>query len=147
MAGIVGLVCALQLATEDRISRNATVTRLRDRVLRGVLDGIAGVQLTGHPEQRLPNNASFCFAGVSGESLLLALDQQRVMVSTGSACPSGSLEPSHVLLATGLSSSLAAGSLRITLGHENTDAEIDRLLAMLPAIAERLRSAEAPVVT
>jgi cysteine desulfurase len=147
VAGIVGLVRALQLATEERISRNATVSRLRDRVLHGVLDGITGVHLTGHPEQRLPNNASFCFDGVSGESLLLALDRQRVMVSTGSACTSGALEPSHVLLATGLSPSLAAGSLRITLGHENTDAEIDRLLDLLPAIAERLRSAEAPVVT
>jgi cysteine desulfurase len=139
VAGLVGLAAALGLAQSTRESRNAHVRRLRDRIIEGVLSTVPGAVLTGHPEDRLPGLASFCFAGVDGESLLLALDHHGIMASTGSACTSGSLEPSHVLLALGLDPSLARGSLRLSLGHGNTEAEVDRLLTRLPGLLEGLR--------
>lgn len=141
VAGIVGFAAALQLAEAERDGRNAHVARLRNRLVDGVLCSVAGARLNGHPTHRLPNNASFCFEGVSGESLLLALDQHGVMASTGSACTSGSLEPSHVLLALGVPPRLASGSLRISLGKDNTDEDIDRLLTLLPDLVAKLRSA------
>jgi cysteine desulfurase len=139
VAGIVGLAIALELAQSDREARNAHVAALRDRLIEETLRAVPGAFLTGHPSQRLPNLASFCFEGVNGESLMLALDHHGVMASTGSACTSGSLEPSHVLLALGLDAKLAAGSLRLSLGRGNTDAEVDRLLALLPDLIRRLR--------
>ncbi|MBX6770654.1 MAG: cysteine desulfurase NifS [Chloroflexi bacterium] len=142
VAAIVGLAAALRFAQDERAEHAAHVSRLRDRVIREVLAQVPGARLTGHPRHRLPNNASFCFEGISGESLLLALDQEGIMASTGSACTSGSLEPSHVLLAMGLPAPLAAGSLRITLGRSNTDEDVDRLLAVLPVTIARLRSLE-----
>lgn len=143
VAGIVGFATALRLANAEREQRVRHVRRLRDRLIEGVLDSVPGVHLTGHPLQRLPNNASFTFEGVSGESLLLALDQEGVMASTGSACTSGSLEPSHVLLAMGLDPRAASGSLRLTLGADNSDAEVDRFLQLLPPLVSRLRDIEA----
>lgn len=142
VAGIVGFATALRLAFDERDSRDRRIAALRDRLIAGVLQTIPGAQLNGHPTRRLPNNASFCFEGVSGESLLLALDQQGIMASTGSACTSGSLEPSHVLLALGRPAALAAGSLRITLGKDNTDDEVERFLGLLPGLIDRLRSIE-----
>ncbi|HVC33448.1 MAG TPA: cysteine desulfurase family protein [Chloroflexota bacterium] len=139
VAGIVGFAHALRLAQAERDSRYRHLAGLRDRLIDGVLSAIPGARLTGHPARRLPNNASFCLEGVSGESLLLSLDQHGIMASTGSACTSGSLEPSHVLLALGLSPRLAAGSLRISLGKDNTETEVKRFLDLLPNLVARLR--------
>ncbi len=139
VAGIVGFAEAFRLAREELNERVRHVTSLRDRIIRGILDHIPDAYLTGHSVDRLPNLASFCFAGVSGESLLLALDLRGIMVSTGSACTSGSLDPSHVLLALNLPVELTQGSLRISLGHRNTGEEVDRLLATLPPVIKSLR--------
>ena len=138
--GIVGFAAALKLAYDRLEENNAHVRRLRDRIVAGVLASVDRAVLTGHPTERLPNNASFCFEGVEGESVLLSLDQQGIMASSGSACTSASLEPSHVLLAMGLPPELAHGSLRITTGLDNTDEQIDRLLAVLPETISRLRA-------
>ena len=142
VAGIVGFASALALAQAERDANNRHTRRLRDRLISRLTATIPGIRLTGHPERRLPNNASFVIDGVSGESLLLALDRQNIWASTGSACTSGSLEPSHVLLAMGLPPRLAAGSLRLTLGKDNTDADVDRVLAILPTLVEQLRGIE-----
>ena len=139
VAGIVGLAEALRLAQEEQSERVHRVTALRDRTIAGILTAIPDSYLTGHPRERLPNLASFCFAGVSGESLLLALDQRGIMVSTGSACTSGSLDPSHVLLALKLPVDLANGSLRISFGYENTAAEVEKVLTILPPLIRSLR--------
>ena len=138
--GIVGFAAALKLAYDRLEENNAHVRRLRDRIVAGVLASVDRAVLTGHPTERLPNNASFCVEGVEGESVLLSLDQQGIMASSGSACTSASLEPSHVLLAMGLPPELAHGSLRITTGLDNTDEQIDRLLAVLPETISRLRA-------
>jgi cysteine desulfurase len=114
------------------------VSALRDRLIRGVLQ-IPGARLTGSPENRLPGNASFVFEGVEGEALVFLLDQNGICASSGSACSAGALEPSHVLLAMGLSEKLARGSLRLTLGADNTGADVDSLLNLLPEIISRLR--------
>jgi cysteine desulfurase len=139
VAGIVGLATALRLAREEQADRIRHAQTLRDRLVEGVLAAVPSATLTGHPSRRLPNLASFCFPGVDGESLLLALDQHGVMASTGSACTSGSLEPSHVLLALGLSPDLARGSLRLSLGTGNTPEEIERLVALVPSLVDKLR--------
>jgi len=139
VSGIVGLGEAARLAREEMSREIAHTTALRQRLIEGVLDRVPGVELTGHPELRLPNNASFCVRGADGESLLLNLDQEGFAVSTGSACTSGSLEPSHVLLALGLPPDLAKGSLRVSLGRGSTPEEVDRFLDVFPAIVERLR--------
>jgi cysteine desulfurase len=142
VAGIVGFAEAFRLARTERDERVHRVTAMRNRIIAGVLQTIPGAHLTGHPVDRLPNLASFCFERISGESLLLALDQRGIMASSGSACTSGSLDPSHVLLALDLPAGLAQGSLRISLGQLNTNEEIDRLLASLPPIVETLRQTE-----
>ncbi len=135
-AGIVGLATALRLAYADLPAANVHLQGLRDRLIAGVLGSIPRCELTGHPTQRLPNNASFAFHHVEGESILLSLDMKGIFASSGSACTSGALEPSHVIAALGLPPELARGSLRLTVGRENTPAEIDRVLAELtPAIA------------
>ncbi len=137
---IVGLATALRLAAEELPSSTARLSALRDRLIAGVLQRIPGARLTGHPTERLPNNASFAFEGVEGESLLLSLDQMGICASTGSACTSGSLEASHVLKAMGIPVSLAQGSLRLSLGKSNDEDQIDRTLEALPGAVERLRS-------
>lgn len=138
VAGIVGTSVALELAQKEREKLSKKVTRLRDYLIKGVLK-IKGVVLTGHPEKRLPDIASFCFKGVEGEALLLSLDDKGIGVSSGSACTSGTLEPSHVLLACGISPALAHGSLRFSLGRGTTKEDIDYVLKVLPGIVRRLR--------
>src|SRR5579872_3290400 len=138
VAGIVGAATALRLAYDELPQVTPRITALRDRLIDGLLT-IPGSFLTGHPTNRLPNNASFCFEGVEGESILLNLDLLGIAASTGSACTSGSVDPSHVLLAMGIPPELAHGSLRLTLGKSNTDADVDAILAAVPAIVEKLR--------
>lgn len=138
--GIVGMAKALELAHLHREENNRKLVALRDWLISGVLERIEGAYLTGHPTQRLSNSASFVISGVTGEGLLLGLDLEGTAASSGSACTSGTLEPSPVLLALGLDSELATGSLRLTLGPENTEEEIERVLSVLPGIVERLRS-------
>lgn len=137
--GAVGAAVALERAQANRVTESARLTALRDRLISGLLQ-IPDTQLTGHPERRLPNNASFAFAGVEGESLLLNLDLIGVAASSGSACTTGSVEPSHVLMAMGVTEGGARGHLRLTLGHSSDDGDVDFVLEHLPAIVERLRA-------
>ena len=139
IAGIVGLSLALELANAGREEASAHCAALRDRIIREVTDAIPDTRLNGHPTRRLPNNINFSFEGVEGESILLGLDMAGVAASSGSACSSGSLEPSHVLLALGQTAELARSSLRITLGKENTGEEVDYLLGVLTDLVGRLR--------
>jgi cysteine desulfurase len=140
VAGIVGLAAALRIALRDMEQNTAHLTALRDRLIEGVLDRIPGTVLTGHPVMRLPHHASFLFEGVEGESLLLQLDMDGIAASSGSACTSGSLEASHVILALGYPRERALGSLRLSLGKGNTDADVDLVLERLPAMVSRLRA-------
>jgi len=139
VAGIVGMAEALKMALNDMEARNTRIAELRDRLIQGVFNHIDHVRLNGHPARRLPGNSSFCFQYIEGESLLLNLDLQGIAGSSGSACTSGSLEPSHVLLALGLSHEIAHGSLRLTLGSATTNEDIDHVLAVLPGIVAKLR--------
>lgn len=143
VAGIVGFAAALQGAEERRSSYAAHCTALRDRLIDEIMQQIPHTRINGHRTQRLPNNANLSFAYAEGESLLLLLDQAGICASSGSACTSGSLEPSHVLMALGLTVDEAHGSVRFTLGKDTTSADIDRLLAVLPSMIERLRSISA----
>jgi len=136
---IVGLATALRLAYKEREEANTRIARLRDKLISEVLARIPDSQLSGHPTQRLPNSASFLFKYIEGESILLNLDQMGVAASSGSACTSGSLEPSHVLTAMGFSHEVAHGSLRLSLGKENTEEDIDYVLQILPGIVDKLR--------
>jgi len=140
VAGIVGLATALKLAQGHREENNRKLIALRDRLIDGILSSIPDTQLTGHPKERLPNSASFTINYVEGEGLLLGLDMMGIAASSGSACTSASLEPSHVLLAMGIPPEVAHGSLRLTLGHENSEEDVDYLLEILPGIVKRLRS-------
>ena len=140
VAGIVGLAKALELAVSEMNDEAGRVSQLRDRLIRGVMDRITHVRLNGHPTRRLPGNASFCFEFIEGESLLLNLDMLGVCGSSGSACTSGSLEPSHVLLAMGIPHEVAHGSLRLTLGRYNTEEDVDYVLEHLPGIVAKLRA-------
>jgi len=143
VAGIVGLGVAMRLAAERRASEAERQTRLRDRLVEGIVERVPGALLTGHPTQRLPNNASFCFPGTQGEALVVALDLEGFAVSSGSACTSGNTEPSHVILALGVEREVAQGSLRLTVGRDTTEADVDALLEALPPIVARLRSISA----
>jgi len=147
VAYIVGMARALELADAESAPRVAHVSRLRDRLIDGVPARIAGVRLTGHPTQRMPNSASFTIAGADGESLLLNLDQEGICASSGSACTSGTLEVSHVLRALRLPEGEARGSLRLTTGVRTTDADVDRLLEVLPGIVERVREVTPSLVS
>jgi len=138
--GIVGLGEAARLAGQDMEWEIEHTSNLRDRLIEGVLETVPDAILTGHPTQRLPNNASFCVRYIEGESMLLNLDFEGIAASSGSACTSGSLEASHVLLALGLPHDLAHGSLRLSVGRGNTPTEVDRLLQVFPPIVERLRA-------
>ncbi|HSO93912.1 MAG TPA: cysteine desulfurase family protein [Candidatus Dormibacteraeota bacterium] len=140
VAGIVGLAKALSVAHRDLAKNTEHLTRLRDRLIEGVLDRIPQAELTGHPVHRLPHHASFLFQRVEGESLLLQLDMVGIAASSGSACTSGSLEPSHVILALGYPSERALGSLRLSVGKGNSDQDVDLLLDQLPAMVARLRT-------
>lgn len=137
--GVVGAAEALRLAQAERHMEAPRLTALRDRLIAGVLR-LPETRLTGHHIERLPNNASFAIAGVEGESLLLNLDLIGVAASSGSACSSGSVEPSHVMTAMGFSAQEARGHLRLTLGHSTTEGDVDYVLEHLPQIVERLRA-------
>ena len=139
VAGIIGLSVALELADSERGAVGDHCRSLRDRIIAEITRVIPDSILNGHPEARLPNNVNFSFDGVEGESILLGLDLQGIAASSGSACSSGSLEPSHVLLALGQTAETARGSLRITLGKHNTAAEVDRLLEVLINLIGDLR--------
>ena len=137
--GIVGFGKAAELAFADMDKRIAYETKLRDHLIERVLNEIPYARLNGEREKRLPNNANFCFRFIEGESMLILLDQQKICASSGSACTSGSLDPSHVLLAIGLPHEIAHGSLRITLSEKTTKDEIDFTVDRLKEIIERLR--------
>ncbi len=136
VAGIVGFGKAVEIASKEDVEH---MRKLRDRIISRVLNEIEGVRLNGHPKLRLCNNANFSFKGIEGESLVYRLDDHGIMCSTGSACSSGSLEPSHVLLAIGLKPEEAHGSLRMTTGRENTIEEIDYAIDVLKREVEELR--------
>lgn len=140
VAGIVGLGAAIERASQNREAETARLTALRDKLISGLLERIPECRLNGHPEKRLPNNCNVSIRYVEGESLLLRMDFAGVAASSGSACTSGSLDPSHVLLAIGLPHEIAHGSLRLTLGVDNTEADVDYVLEALPHIAETLRA-------
>ena len=137
--GIVGLSVALQAADAQREENSRHCAALRDRIVEQVLERVPGAKLNGHSTLRLPNNANFSFSGIEGEPILLGLDMAGIAASSGSACSSGSLEPSHVLLALGQSAEVARGSLRLTLGKDNTEEQVDYLLEVLPDLIDRLR--------
>ena len=115
------------------------ITMLRDKLIKGILESVPYSHLNGHPEKRLPNNTNFCFRYIEGESLLLSLDMQGFVVSSGSACTSGSLDPSHVLLAIGLPHEIAHGSMRATLSEFTTEEEIDAFIKAVGPMVQRLR--------
>ena len=140
VAGIVGLAVALELADGERDAIGARCLALRDRIIAEISRRIPNCVLNGHPTERLPNNVNFSFAGVEGEPVLLGLDLQGIAASSGSACSSGSLEPSHVLLALGQTADVARGSLRITLGKDNNDSQVDRLMDVLVGLVDDLRA-------
>ena len=138
--GIVGTAVALRLASEERESSSEHCLRLRDGLIQGIQERIERVHLNGHPTLRLPNNVNFSFDGVEGEPILLGLDFAGTAASSGSACTSGALEPSHVLLALGLPADLAQASLRLTLGKDNTQEDVEHVLRVLPELVGRLRA-------
>ena len=139
IAAIVGLATALKTANDSRHSNSEHCMSLRDEIIRRVTTDIPSVSLNGGNTNRLPNNVNFAFEGVEGESILLGLDMAGIAASSGSACSSGSLEPSHVLLALGQTAELARSSLRITLGKDNTHEEIDYLISTLSDLVGNLR--------
>ncbi len=138
LAGIMGMVAALEDACANLDENAAKVTALRDKLIAG-LSQIPHCALNGDPANRLPGNVSFCFEGIEGESLLLLLDYKGVCASSGSACTSGSLDPSHVLLAIGRVHDVAHGSLRLSLSEYNTEEEIDHILTVVPEVVSYLR--------
>ncbi|NMB17182.1 MAG: cysteine desulfurase NifS [Firmicutes bacterium] len=140
VAGIVGLAKAFALAQGEIDTSAVRLTALRNRLRDGIAARIDHVRFNGHPTLRLPNNVNVCFAFIEGEALLLNLDMHGIAASSGSACTSGSLEPSHVLVAMGVPPEIAHGSLRLTLGRENTEEEIDAVLDVLVEVVERLRA-------
>jgi cysteine desulfurase len=140
VTGIVGFGKAVELAAEGMEKETRQEIFLRDKLISGILEQIEDTRLNGHPVHRLPNNVNVSVAYIEGESMILNLDMEGIAVSTGSACTSASLEPSHVLTAIGLPHELAHGSLRLTLGRATTEADIDRTLDVLPGIVKKLRA-------
>jgi cysteine desulfurase len=143
LAGIVGLTKALELAISEQDANVKRLTALRDKLISGILTKIPDTHLNGHPTRRLAHNANISFNRVEGEGILLKLDFLGVCASSGSACTSASLEPSHVLRAMGVDPVLAHGSIRMTLGKCNTEEDIDFVVAQLPPIVEQLRAISA----
>ena len=139
VAGIVGMGKAIELATANIEAHNEKIKKMRNRLFSGILD-ISSCRLNGHPEKRLPGNLNFSFEYIEGEALLLMLDEMGICSSTGSACSSGSLEPSHVLRAIGLPPEIAQGSLRLTLGDANSEEDVDYVLKILPETVGKLRA-------
>lgn len=140
VAGIVGFGRAAEIAKKEMASEGKRLAKLRDKLIKGTLDKIPKSFLNGHPTRRLPNNAALRFSYVEGEAMLLHLDMMGIYASTGSACTSKTLEPSHVLLALGLAHEDAHGSLLFTLGRWSTDEDVDYVIETLPGIVERLRA-------
>ena len=140
VAFIVGMAHALKLACDNMDENTKRITAIRDRLISGITEKIPYVKLNGHKVNRLPGNVNFSFKYIEGESLMLWLDMNSVAVSSGSACASGSLDPSHVLLAIGLPHETAHGSLRLSIGDGNSIEEAERLLEILPPIVEKLRA-------
>ncbi|MBR2914302.1 MAG: cysteine desulfurase NifS [Clostridia bacterium] len=138
LAGICGMAAALKEATENMEANNAKIIPLRDKLING-LTAVERTRLNGGREKRVPNNVSVCFEGIEGESLLLWLDAKGICASSGSACTSGSLDPSHVLLAIGLIHEIAHGSLRLSLSENTTEEEVDYVLETVPGIVKYLR--------
>lgn len=137
---IIGFGRAAEIAGRDMAAEARRLKQLRDRLIKGILEGIDSSRLNGHPQKRLPNNVNISFDFVEGESIVLNLDLKGICASTGSACSSSSLEPSHVLLALGIPPQQAYGSLRFTLGRWTTDEEVDCVLSVLPPIIGKLRA-------
>ena len=137
---IVGMAKSFELAQTEGVKSGKKLSALRDELFKGILEVIPGSFLNGHPVDRLPNNINVCIPGIEGETLVLYLDEAGIVCSTGSACTAGSLDPSHVLRAIGLSSSQAKSSLRLTLGRENTSDEVKYFLKSLPGIVKKLRT-------
>ena len=137
--GIAALGKAIELAVSEMEDTTERLKYLREKIINGVLKNIEYSRLNGHPEERLPGNVNISFEFIEGESMLLMLDAKGICASSGSACTSGSLDPSHVLLAIGLPHEKAHGSLRTSLGYQNTEEEVDKLLEVLPPIVQRLR--------
>jgi cysteine desulfurase len=144
VAGIVGTAVALEEAQHSREEYAKACRALSGRLVEGVLRSLPGAALTGHPEQRLPNNAHFSFAGAESDSMLAGLDKRGIAASAGSACTSATWEPSHVLTAMGMPLSRAAGVLRLTCGPENTEDQIDRVLSVLPEVVAESRAKARP---
>jgi cysteine desulfurase len=140
VAGIAGLGKAAQLAAAEMDAEAGRLDSLRTRLWEGIASSIPKVRLNGHPTMRLPHLASISFEGIEGEAMLLNLDMKGVAVSTGSACTSDSLEPSHVLTAMGLDHATAQGTLRFSLGRSTTELDIDYVVSILPEIVSRLRA-------
>jgi len=140
LSGIVGFGMAAELAGKEIDTETERQTKLRDKLIKGILENIPHTRLNGHLERRIASNVNVSVEFIEGESLLLSLDMKGIGASSGSACTSGSLDPSHVLLATGLSHEIAHGSLRMTLGRETTEADIDYVLQVLPEVVNRLRA-------
>jgi len=139
VSGIVGLARALDLACAEMVAETGRLKALRDRLQNALLERIPDCRLNGHPERRLPHLLNMTFQNCEGESLLLSLDALGIAVSTGSACSSGDLEPSHVLIAMGVPKEIVHGSLRFSLGRINTDDDVDYVVEHLPPVVERLR--------
>ncbi len=137
---IMGMARAVELALAGCAEAASRVGALAGRLSREIAARVPGTTITGHPRHRLPHIASFCFEGVDGEALLQQLDLQGIAAASGSACTSATLEPSHVLRAMGIPTALAEGNLRLSLGVENTDADVDRVLEVLPGVIERMRA-------
>ncbi len=137
--GIVGMAKAAEIASTEMLSLSTRLRGMRDQLCRGILDKIPRAYLNGHSTQRLPDNLNVRFSYIEGESLVLSLDMEGISISSGSACSSKTLEPSHVLLATGLTHEEAHGSLLFSLGRGNTDEDVNRVLDVLPGIVQRLR--------
>ena len=140
VAGIVGFGKAAELAIKEMEEEGNRLIPLRDRLIKEILEKISFTRLNGHPTKRLPGNVNVCIEFVEGESMILQLDINGICASSGSACTSSIIEPSHVLLAVGISPAVAQGSLRFTLGRDNTNEDIDYLLEILPTVVERLRA-------
>ena len=137
--GIVGMGKAIEMALDGLDEKAERMKALRDRLIRELPERIPEIKLNGHPTVRLPNNVNFSIKYIEGESILLMLDLNGIAASSGSACTSGSLDPSHVLLAMGLTHEIAHGSVRMTLSDETTEEDIEKVLEVLPMVAERLR--------
>ena len=140
LPGIVAMGKAIELICGEMEEENARMTAMRDRLIAGIMEKIPDARLNGHPTKRLPGNVNVSIRFIEGEALLLSLDMAGIAGSSGSACTSGSLDPSHVLLAIGLPHEIAHGSLRLTLGRYNTEKDVDYVLEQLPKIVERLRA-------